>query len=303
MTLAEWFPLWLSYYKAGTVKQTSLHQLELLERRIPPELKAMEMNAILPMHLQGFFNGFAKTASKSYMDKMRVLMRSLFTEAIENGLCDKDPTKRLRLPRVIQAPREAYTLDEVKTILNFAMGYHRERIAAAVIVLLLTGIRRGELLGLRWDDVSCTELVVNRGVFMEQGRPCVQEYQAKTTASLRRVPLLPEVAHRILTLPRYGEYVFGTRNGNLMFPRNFSRDYAAFFRDLRDTYPYVRCLPVHCCRHAFATLSLATGTDIRVVQQILGHTDIKTTAIYTHPDMSMMHKAVNNLKDTLFRTN
>lgn len=50
MTLGEWIPLWLKYYKAGTMKQGSYHQLELLERRIPDSLKAAALGEILPMH-------------------------------------------------------------------------------------------------------------------------------------------------------------------------------------------------------------------------------------------------------------
>ena len=113
MTLGEWFPQWLQYYKEGTIKDTSLHQYELLERKLPADLCKMELNDIRPMHLQKFINEFAKGASKSYMDKMRVMLRSLFLTAMENDLCENDPTKRLRLPHVAQTPREAYTSEEM----------------------------------------------------------------------------------------------------------------------------------------------------------------------------------------------
>ena len=300
MTLGEWFPQWLKYYKEGTIKGTSLHQYELLERKLPADLCEMELNDIRPMHLQKFINEFAKGASKSYMDKMRVMLRSLFVTAIENGLCENDPTKRLRLPRVAQTPREAYTPEEMQTIVNFAMDYKYQRVATGVIVLLLTGIRRGELLGLRWEDVTNNTLSIKRGVFIADNRPCVEEYVAKTDSSIRTVPLLPEVAYRLLALPRYGQYIFSTRNGNLMYPRNFSRDYNAFFDALREQHPNIRRLSVHCCRHSFATNTLASGADVRVVQKILGHANINTTAIYTHPDMNIMQKAVNDLKSNLF---
>lgn len=81
-----------------------------------------------------------------------------------------------------------------------------------------------------------------------------------------------------------------------MSPRNFSRDYVRFFRMMQEAEPDVPLLSPHCCRHTFATLSLAAGANLRTVQQLLGHTSIQTTARYTHPDMQVMRTAVEELK-------
>lgn len=299
ITLGQWIPLWMASYKQGTIKGTSYHQLELLARLIPDDLKEMPVSDIRPMQIQAFYNTFGQTASKSYMDKMRVMVNSLFIEAVENGLCDKNPTRRLKAPRIAEKPREAYTIEEVKLILNYAMSCDNSRIATAIMLLLLTGLRRGELLGLQWGDISKHTLTVNRSVFLENCVPTVIEHRAKTAASLRTIPLLPELEYRILSLPKYGPFIFSTRTGTIWHPRNFSRDYNKFFDRLREAEPSVRCLSPHSCRHTFATLSLRSGSDIRVVQMLLGHTDIKTTSRYTHPDMSAMSQAVEGLRDTL----
>lgn len=299
ITLGQWIPLWMTSYKYGTIKGTSYYQLELLARLIPDDLKEMPVSDIRPMQIQAFYNSFGSTASKSYMDKMRVMVNSLFAEAFENGLCDKNPTKRLKVPRIAERPREAYTVDEVKLILNYAISCDNSRIATAVMFLLLTGLRRGELLGLQWDDISNHTLTVNRSVFLDNCIPTVIEHQAKTAASLRTIPLLPELEYRALALPKHGPFIFSTRSGSIWHPRNFSRDYNRFFLRLREAEPSVRCLSPHSCRHTFATLALYSGADIRVVQTLLGHTDIKTTSRYTHPDISAMAQAVVGLRDTL----
>ena len=299
MTLGQWLPLWLRSYKLGTIKGTSYHQLEILCQHIPENLKEAELSDILPMDLQVFFNEFARASSKSYLDKMRVLIHSLFCDALDNGLCSRDPSKRLRIPHVSEHPRESFTMEEVSRIIGFAWGYPNVKIGTAVLTLLLTGLRRGELLGLKWSDLTDDTLTINRAVFVEHNRPCVQEHLAKTAGSLRTIPLLPELSYRLHALPQTSLYVFGTRNGTLMNPRNFSRDYDRFFQLLREVEPDVRKLSPHCCRHTFATLSLATGANLRTVQQLLGHTNIQTTARYTHPDLLVMKQAVADLKDSI----
>lgn len=299
ITLDQWIRLWMLFYKLGTIKGTSYHQLELLARLIPENLKEMSIVDIRPMHIQAFYNSFGSTASKSYMDKMRVMVNALFREAVENGLCDKDPTRHLKAPRIAEKPREAYTMDEVKLILSYAVACDNSRIATAIMLLLLTGLRRGELLGLQWSDISKHTLTVNRSVFLENAKPTVIDHCAKTVASLRTIPLLPELEHHIQVLPKRGPFIFGTRTGTIWHPRNFSRDYNRFFARLREAEPSVRCLSPHSCRHTFATLALRSGSDIRTVQMLLGHTDIKTTSRYTHPDMSAMSQAVNDLRDML----
>lgn len=233
------------------------------------------------------------------MDKMRVMVNALFMDAVENGFCEKNPTRKLKAPRIAEKPREAYTAEEVKLILNYAMSCDNSRIATAVMLLLLTGLRRGELLGLQWGDISRHMLTVNRSVFLEDCTPTVIEHRAKTAASLRTIPLMPELEYRLLALPKYGPFVFSTKSGTIWHPRNFSRDYARFFARLHEAEPSVRCLSPHSCRHTFATLSLGVCSDIRVVQMLLGHTDIKTTSRYTHPDLDAMVQAVSGLRDSL----
>ena len=110
MTLGEWIPEYLTAYKLHTIKDNSYYSLELVARHIPQELKDMELEDIRPMHLQRFFNDFAQTASKSYMDKMRVMVNALFETARDNDLCQKNPSARLKIPHIRERPREAFTL-------------------------------------------------------------------------------------------------------------------------------------------------------------------------------------------------
>lgn len=303
MTLGEWIPLYLTSYKLNTIRSDSYYTLCLVARQIPQELKDMELANILPMHLQRFYNEFGQRVSKSYMDKMRVLINALFVAAIDNDFCVKNPAARLKVPHIKEKPREAFTLEEVCIILNYAVCYENQRIGVAIMTLLLTGIRRGELLGLKREDITDNTLTINRAVFLECNKARVVEHEAKTERSLRKIPLLPELAYRLQTLPHKGEFLFSTKNGTLLHPRNFTRDYNTFFKHLREDEPSVRLLSPHCCRHTFATLTREHGADIRVVQELLGHSDIKTTAKYSHANMSSMQAAVDSLKQAVLLRN
>ena len=117
MTLGNWIPLWLTAYKKGTMRDSSFHQLELLERLIPEDIKRQPLTEIRPMDLQAFFNSFAETASKSYMDKMRVMINALFVEAVENDFCPKNPMRKVKIPHVVERQREAFSMNDVRIIL------------------------------------------------------------------------------------------------------------------------------------------------------------------------------------------
>lgn len=259
----------------------------------------MQMDDILPMHLQRFVNEFAQAYSKSYLDKLHVMLNALFTTAIDNDFCRKNPAARIKYPRLRENEPEPFTLEEVCKIISFAVNYENQRIGLAVMTLLLTGIRRGELLGLKNSDITDTTLTINRAVYLVHNKPCVTEHEAKTTKSLRTVPLMPELAYRLQHLPHKGEYLFGTQNGTLMFPRNFTRDYNRFFDKLREVYPEVPRKPPHHCHHTFATLTREAGADIRIIQELLGHSSIKTTARYSHASQGCMQRAVMELHDAI----
>lgn len=299
MTLGEWIPQYLTAYKFGTIRTDSYTALQRLVKKIPQELQDMELMDIRPMHLQPFYNEFGQQVSKSYMDKMQVFIKSAFEAAIDNDFCKKNPAAKVKVPHIKENPRDAFTMEEVRVILAFASCYDKQRIAVAIMTMLLTGLRRGEVLGLKETDITDTELTVNRAVFLENNKARVIEHEAKTESSLRTVPLLPELAYRLQKLPHKGEFLFSTKNGTLLNPRNFTRDYDKFFKHLREAEPWVRRLSPHCCRHTFATLTREAGADIRVVQELLGHTDIKTTAHYSHANMGSMRSAVTGLKDAI----
>lgn len=310
ITLRAWSKKYLvSCRKGSGMKTSSYHQLELLVAKIPDDLTKKKVSEIKAIELQGFINDFSRDASKSYTDKMYSLICAMFAEAVENDVCQKDPTRKLKRPKKRQLPRASYGRAEVETIMEFALSYRKHTksdkinrgavlISTAVITLLDTGIRRGELLGLMWQDVEDNVIHVRRGVYLgDDGIPTVDDGVAKTYKSIRDVPIDKELANLIRAVPRRGLYIFAAYSGRIMYPKNFERAYTTFLRALTAAHPEVRALTPHCCRHTFATLSQRNGANIRSVQMVLGHTSIETTAIYSHPDEDDLAEAGKAFRD------
>ena len=233
--------------------------------------------------MQKAINDLAESKSQSYIHKLKVLIKGAFAEATENSICVKNPALKLKEPKKADKPREAYTAEEASIFFRHIEEYHNKNIAVGTGLLLLTGIRRGELLGLKWSDIKGDTLHIRRGVYTVDNMPVVDEYRAKTTKSIRDIPLLPEARAILHTLPQNHEFIFPSKTGGLIEPHNFNRGYFRFIEYINKTEPLRRLTP-HCLRHTYATLALSTGANLRTVQILLGHTDPKTTARYTHRD-------------------
>lgn len=299
ITFGEWMTKYLEGERKGTVSAKSYHQLELLQNKIPSQLQELAITTITPIMLQKFLNNFAVTASESYIQKMYGLLRSTFEAAVENDICIKNAARKLKSPHKPEKSGSSYELEEVQKIISFALTYyqgisnkrHRRaamQIAVGTIVLLVTGIRRGELLGLDYVDLNVQKGIIHirRAVYCDDdGIPRVTDGKAKTHDSIRDVPCPSWVMKLILNIPKTCDYPFGTSVGTLIYPSNFNRSYNKFMKESG-----IHRLNVHSCRHTTATLMQELGANLRDVQVILGHTRPETTARYSHPSAAKLHK-------------
>lgn len=300
VTVREWAIMYIEATKKGNVTDDWYKQLECFINALPKPLQSKKTSDIVPIDIKNALNTSCRNKSKSYSDKMATFLRSMFREASDNGICQSNPAKELRNLKKVEQPRQSYSFDEALKVIEFAATYrqdcahkiHREfgiLIGVAVITMLTTGLRRGELLGLMWTDLASEILTINRAVYMKtdidgKQRPAVEEYKAKTETSLRTIPIPEMTASAIDSLPHHSEYIFASVNGSLIIPRNFNRAYTTFIRDLRKANPDLPERHPHECRHTFATVSLDKGANLKVLQLLLGHKKMETTARYLHPD-------------------
>lgn len=201
--------------------------------------------------------------------------RRFFRYIMREGLRDNDPTADIEMPRIGRSLPKTLSEDEVESLLNAPntdepLG-HRDR--AMLELLYATGLRVSELINLTQSQVN-----FNQGVLRIIGKGDRERLIPLGDESLRWLRDFIDGPRMEILLERQTDYLFPTRRGDRMTRQAFwhiIKRYAAKANIRKKMSP-------HSLRHAFATHLLNRGADLRVVQLLLGHSDLSTTQIYTH---------------------
>lgn len=287
-TVAEWAPQWLTIYKEGKISIDQVKQYRgMIDRYIIPELGNMKLNKVLPAQIQEFMNKY-RDSSKSHLSKMKMVLSGIFDTAVDNYFCDRNPVPKVKIEGTESSP-EYFSETETDQIIQYCFE-NRSNITDAIFTLLYTGLRREEILGLMWNDIDLQKNIIHirRCIVKENAKMIIKE-EMKTKDSLRDIPILDPLKTFMATMPRNSLYVFPGSSGGPIYPDVFSKAYMAVLKRIE-----VRPLTAHKCRHTFASRLLAAGVDIKIIQAILGHSDIKMTGnVYTHVDAIGVGKALS----------
>jgi len=236
---------------------------------------------------------------------VRTLLRMALNQALKWGLVQRNVAALVDAPRAVRF--EVQPIDQ-KQALAFLDALKGDRLEALFTVALSLGLRRGESLGLRWQDIDFE----NRTLRVCQQLQRIDKklvFDEPKTKSSRRILGLPDSLaaklreHRTRQLEqkmaagsewKEGGLVFTTSLGTPIDPRNVKRRLDSILDKAK--LPHFR---IHDLRHFCASLLLAQGVELKVVSQILGHTQIRVTAdIYTHV-LPQTQKAAIDLLDSL----
>ena len=244
----------------------------MLNTHLYPAFGRMFLSAITSDDVQKFMLGYA-SLSKSLVDKIMMTLRQIFNAAVDDEHLTRSPMNKVRPPEGTTGERIPLTLSQAAELLTQAREH---KYGLLPILMLYTGLRRGEALGLRWEDIRDDHINVMRAVTFEQNKRSVVG-ETKTDAGLRRVPLLPELAD---ALGKRGTgYVFGGEN--VLPPTTFKRHWDALQTDI----PVLQGVSPHKLRHTYLMLLRRAGVDGATQQYLMGHADYETTAnVYTHID-------------------
>jgi integrase/recombinase XerD len=201
--------------------------------------------------------------------------RRFFRYLMREGLICEDPTAQIAMPKIGRSLPKSLTEEEVESLLaapvvRDPLG-NRDR--TMLEVLYATGLRVSELVNLRYEQIN-----LNQGVIRILGKGNRERLIPLGDEAVRWLTEFVHGARDEILLERQTDYLFPTRRGDRMTRQAFWHIIKRYARKAG----IAKGLSPHTLRHAFATHLLNHGADLRVVQILLGHSDLSTTQIYTH---------------------
>jgi integrase len=308
VTVAEYLARWLSDSVRGTVRVSTFERHEqIIRAHLAPAFGRMKLKTLTPAHVRSLHREkLEEGLAPATVRKIHSTLHKALSQAVADGLIPRNAAD-VKAPR--PAPEEMHPLSEAeaRTLLNAARETG-DRFEALYVLAITTGLRRGELLGLRWDDADLDRgtLRVGRALVREGGRYVVGE--TKTKRGRRRVNLTPRTvaalkAHRKRQLEQrvrlaslYEDHglIFASEKGTPLNPENLvKRSFKPLLK--RAGLPEIR---FHDLRHTCATLLLGRGVHPKIVQELLGHATIAMTLdTYSHYLPSMGDQASGAMGD------
>lgn len=308
ITVAEWVTIFKEIYRTR-VNDAYLKMDDVPYNRLVKKLGKLRVADVTEVDLQKALNEL-DGMSYSTVDKYRQAMRRVFERARKNKIISENPADGLVLPQHEKGTHRALEKWEVEHILaNWNTGASHAGIW--VLLMLLCGLRRGEMMALRWENVNLTArtLTVCEVAVIQSNRTII-ERRAKTDAGLRTIPIcqalyaalmsFPEsertglvclsAKHKLLTesavsrgLETFCKVMERILNGEPPTQRGRRTDIERKQATKKEPDRKLFSFTAHDLRHTYATALYDAGVPVKAAQYFLGHADIRVTLdLYTH---------------------
>lgn len=272
----EWLLHFLKTYKRSILKPTTYQRYVFTAMRAAP-IASVPIQKLSPDRVQAFYNELSPNAAK----KMHVLLHSAFQKACDLEMIRRNPINFVQPPKAVRKEIEIFTTEELHAILDALQGDKNLcRFYPIVLLAMNTGMRKGEVLGLRWCDVDLKQSTVfirQQVQSLAQGDLIIDT--PKTQAGKRKISIprsmnayLQGMCSALPEKPSGSQLVFRSRNLTPIRPDAISRMWKKV--QAMAGVPY---RSFHCLHHTHATLLLANGIHIIEVSRRLGHANVTQT--------------------------
>lgn len=307
-TVDAWYRYWIDNVKGDNIRfNTRRNYNDRYKRNIKPMIGDMLLKDIKPLHCQNVLNQMADGYANSVIELSRIVMYAMFDSALENELILKNPvTKSVKCTSGRKSKRtRALTIEEQRIFLKIVKDTSNYNQYA---LILQTGLRIGEMIGLRWSDVDFENKILHirrtMGYRHSAGEWRIGE--PKTKNSIRDVPLTQEAVdilknqkEKLKTLKvrpiEFSDSVFlsfdGTPTKNTAYDNRLR-----YYSDKAG----IERFSMHTLRHTFATRCIEAGMKPKTLQMILGHSNIGITMnLYVHVTDDEKAKEIENIESCL----
>lgn len=307
-TVEQFMATWLEEIKPTIRPKTHTWYKGMVDNHITPAMGKAKLSKITPLQIQAVYRNLLDELSPSTVKGVHRTLRAAFGQAVKWGLIAKNPVDQVDPPKVEKKEYRTLTAEEIDKLLLASVPTGRYSLYLAAVT---TGMRQGELLGLRWRDIDIDKgiIIVRQQLARSWGEP---EFGPVKTDSGRRVVAMPESLitalkdhrqmqqrERELYGAEYKDYdlVWAVLGGGPISSRNLNRQFKTLLK--KANLPDIR---FHDLRHTHATLLLEAGIHPKVVQERLGHSAISVTMdIYSHVKPNIQKEAAAAIDKALTR--
>ncbi len=307
-SVTDYLTDWLKIVESSVRYATFIRYQEYVRLHIIPKIGRIRLAKLTPQQVQDMYAAClsAGLSAQSVRHLHTVFHRAL-RQAIQLDLVARNVTDRVEPPRAEKAEMQTYSAVQVRAFLDAARG---DRLEALYVLAVTTGMRQGELLGLRWQDLDLERRVLQVQVAMQRTKDGLQLAAPKTNAARRKLILgkaavdalrqhrAKQNAERLQVGERWPDWDLVFANGvgkPITAGHLLRRSYEPLL--LRANLPRLR---FHCLRHTAGTLLAEKGVSIKVIQETLGHTRSAVTLdYYVHATENMQKHAAQAMEDVL----
>ncbi len=307
LKLGEYLRRWLEDSVKDTVRTTTFDRYEqIAKNHIIPVLGDLKLKNVTSTHLRGLYKEKLRFLSPRTVQYVHVTVHKALKQALNDGLILRNPTESVKPPQVRREEIRPLSPEQVKVLFKAAQG---DRLEALYILAVHTGLRQGELLGLKWDDVNLESgtLQVRRTLVRTKDGPVLAA--PKTKSSRRSVKLTGSATDALRShlecqqreIEEAGSHwkenglAFASEIGEPLDRHLVARRCRALLE--RSGVPKIR---FHDLRHTCATLLLLKNVNPKIVSEMLGHATVSITLdTYSHLLPNMQDHAARALDDAL----
>lgn len=300
MLFSDYLERWLDIVKVRVKITTFSSYQDMVRSVISPYFakKGIRLNELEARHIQQFYSDKLKTVTPNSVIHYHAVIHQALKYAMKTDMIPQNVAEKVDRPRKNSFQPSFLDADEMQKLFQIVKG---TRLELPVLVAAFYGLRRGEVLGLKWDaiDFNRGTLTIKRTVTqvkVDGKYQIIEQDSAKTKSSLRTLPLVGSFREYFLEVKKaqelnkkvcgncynykYDGYVFVNELGERMTPNYLT----SYFPEYLQKHG-LKKIRFHDLRHSCASLLLANGVPLKQIQDWLGHSDFSTTAnIYAHLD-------------------